>query len=66
MYYSPPKTSIMTQLELAKIIPSFVKYFTPEVELNNPSYEFIHCPDGFGMWSNTNTALTLFSWSKFN
>ena len=55
----------MSQLELAKLIRSFVQYFTPEVEMNHQSYEYIHCREGFGMWPVANTALTLSSWSMF-
>jgi hypothetical protein len=55
----------MSQLELAKIIRSYVQYFTPEVEMNHQSYEIMKNQKGFGMWPKANTALTLSSWSVF-
>jgi hypothetical protein len=51
----------MSQLELAKIIRSYV----PEVEMNHQSYEIMKNQKGFGMWPKANTALTLSSWSVF-
>lgn len=55
----------MTQLELAKVIRSFVKSYTPETELNFQSYELLHIPDGQRIWPEAHTALALSSWSKF-
>jgi hypothetical protein len=54
----------ISQLELAKIIRSYVQYFTSEVEMNHQSYEIMKSQKGFGMWPKENTALTL-SWSMF-
>lgn len=56
----------MTQLELAKVIRSFVKSYTPEIELNFQSFELHHISDGQRLWPQAHTILALSSWSKFD
>jgi hypothetical protein len=39
----------LSHLEVAKVIRSLVKYFTPDVELNYQSYEYLQGGKEFGM-----------------
>jgi hypothetical protein len=59
----PEDVNKMSHIELAKIIRSFVKYFSPEVELNYQSYEF---KMGVQLAPEANRACALSSWSAFN
>lgn len=49
----------MTQLELARIIRSFMEYHTPDVEMNYQSYEYRHFKNKYGLWSDATTGLAL-------
>jgi hypothetical protein len=54
----------MSQLEVAEVIRSFVKHFSPEVELNFQSYEE---QNGImRMIPKSKWAIALSSWSRFN
>jgi hypothetical protein len=56
----------MSQLEVARVVRSFVKYFTPEVEINYQSYEFIQGGKEFRMTQEGTMGLALSSWARFN
>ena len=53
----------MSQLEVAKIIRSFVNYYTPDQELNFQSYRFVH---KLNLLPQGNSIFTISSWSYFN
>lgn len=56
----------MSHLEVAKVLRSFVKYRTPETELNFQSYEFIQGRKRFRLLPEANQVFSLSSWSLFN
>ena len=56
----------MSHFDVAKSLNSFVKYFTPEVEMNHQSYEFIQGGKGFQMLPEANRIFAISSLSRFN
>lgn len=56
----------MSHPQVAKLIRSFVNYFTPEVELNYQSYEYFRGGKGYQVLPKVNRAFVLSSSLRFN